>query len=280
MLKDAGFKVNCHIMPGLPGSSAARDIKMFKELFSNPNFQPDWLKIYPCVVVPGSALENIWRNKKFKPYTDKQMISLLAKIKPIIPEYVRVTRLYRDIPSNSILAGPKISNLREYVQREMHKNGLKCRCIRCREIKDFIVDPKNLELHIQRYEASDGLEYFLSFDDIKQNKICSLLRLRFPSNFFKKAGCAKHFLPELNNCAIIRELHTYGLQIPVSERGELAVQHLGLGRKLLTEAESLSRDAGFSHIAVISGVGARDYYKKFGYQLKSTYMIKKLVLGF
>ncbi|MBI5152461.1 tRNA uridine(34) 5-carboxymethylaminomethyl modification radical SAM/GNAT enzyme Elp3 [Candidatus Peregrinibacteria bacterium] len=108
MLKDAGFKVNCHIMPGLPGSSAARDIKMFKELFSNPDFQPDWLKIYPCVVVPGSALENIWRNKKFKPYTDKQMISLLAKIKPIIPEYVRVTRLYRDIPSNSILAGPKI----------------------------------------------------------------------------------------------------------------------------------------------------------------------------
>lgn len=279
LLKDAGFKVNFHIMPGLPHSTIAKDLCMFKELFSNPDFQPDWLKIYPCVVVPGSQLEKIWRNGKYKPYTDKQIISLLVKAKPMIPEYVRITRLYRDIPSNSILAGPKISNLREYVQKEMLKKGLKCRCIRCREIKNMAVDAQNLELRIQRYEASGGLEYFLSFDDVKHDKLCSLLRLRFPSNFFKYAGrtTQRHFLPELNNCAIIRELHTYGLQIPVFRKGESAIQHLGLGRRLLAEAENLAHNAGFRKIAVISGIGARDYYKKFGYKLsKMGYMIKSL----
>jgi len=268
MLKDAGFKINLHIMPGLIGSSISRDLKMFKELFENPDFRPDWLKIYPCVVVPGSKLAELWRNGKYKPYTDQQMIKLLAKAKTLIPEYVRITRLYRDIPSTSILAGPKISNLREYVNKEMIKNGLKCRCIRCREIKNMIVDPDNLEMRIKEFESSRGREFFLSFDDAKHDKLCSLLRLRLPY---------KTIFPELRNSAIIRELHTYGIQIPVNKRGERAVQHLGLGQKLLSKAEQIAINYGYRKIAVISGVGVRDYYRKFGYKLSAFgYMIKEL----
>ncbi len=267
MLKDAGFKVNCHIMPGLLGSTPKKDLQTFKELFDNPDFRPDWLKIYPCVVVPGSALARIWKNSKYKSYTDEQMINFLVKVKSLIPEYVRITRLYRDIPANSILAGPKISNLREYVQKEMLKKGLKCSCIRCREIKNTAVDPKNLEMRIKEFEASRGREFFLSFDDKKHDKLCSLLRLRLPY---------KTILPELCGAAIIRELHTYGLQIPVDEKGERVAQHLGLGKKLLVKAEEISRKHGYKKIAVISGIGAKDYYKKNGYKEFGTYMVRGL----
>ncbi|HBB02989.1 MAG: histone acetyltransferase, ELP3 family, elongator complex protein 3 [Candidatus Peregrinibacteria bacterium GW2011_GWF2_38_29] len=273
MLKDAGFKINCHMMPGLMGSDLRRDLKMFKELFDNADFRPDWLKIYPCVVVPGSVLANIWKNGGYKPYTDKQMIDLLVKVKSNLPKYVRITRLYRDIPSTSILAGPKLSNLREYAQKEMARKGLKCRCVRCREIKDEVINPENLEMKVLEFNASKGKEFFLSFDDVKKDKLCSLLRLRFPSS---KVKFDKNYLPELNGSTIIREVHTYGIQTPVDKKGSGA-QHLGLGRKLIEKAEEIAKNAGYKKIAVISGVGVRDYYKKFGYSLsKAGYMIKAL----
>jgi elongator complex protein 3 len=259
LCKDAGFKLNAHMMPNLYGSTPKKDYEMFEELFDDEDFKPDWLKIYPCLVLEGTVLEKLWEKGDFKPYTDKQLIKLLEKIKKIVPEYCRITRLYRDIPAESILAGSKLSNLRQYL-------NVDCRCIRCREIKGEPVDLKNLELKMREFASSGGKEFFLSFDDTKKDKLCALLRLRFPSD---------PFLKELKGASIIRELHTYGLQIPVSQKSSSA-QHIGLGKKLIKKAEEISFKNGYKKIAVISGIGVRGYYKKLGYRLSGTYMVKAL----
>lgn len=258
LLKDAGFKVLYQMMPNLPGSSVKRDLKMFKELFSNNRFKPDLLKIYPCALVKGAALYKLWKEKKYKPYIEKQMIDLIKSIKNIIPYYVRIQRIARDIPSHSIVAGPaKISNLRQIV-------GGYCKCIRCREVKENY-DPKE-ELHLfrQDYAASEGKEIFLSFENKSKTKLYSLLRLRLTSQ----------------NTAIIRELHTYGQSLEVrllagGQTSAASPQHKGLGRKLVQKAERITKkEFGSNSISVISGVGARGYYRKLGYGLKNTYMLK------
>ncbi|MBU1992886.1 MAG: tRNA uridine(34) 5-carboxymethylaminomethyl modification radical SAM/GNAT enzyme Elp3 [Patescibacteria group bacterium] len=262
LCKDAGFKINAHMMPNLYGSDPKRDYEMFELLFNDSDFRPDWLKIYPCLVLEGTALEKLWKQGKFEPYTDEQLIKLLEKIKAIVPKYVRITRLYRDIPAESILAGSKISNLRQML-------NVKCNCIRCREVRGAEVNLKNLKLNIYNYKASQGEEFFLTFDDVKNDKLCALLRLRFPFDYFIK---------ELKDAAIIRELHTYGLQIPISEKSSSA-QHLGLGKKLVKKAEEIAQKAGYKKIAVISGVGVRSYYRKLGYKLEGTYMVKNVYGG-
>lgn len=259
LCKDAGFKINAHMMPNLYGSNLKKDYEMFVKLFSDPDFRPDWLKIYPCLVLSGTLLEKLWRKGDYRPYTNKDLIGLLEKIKMIVPEYVRITRLYRDIPAESILAGSKVSNLRQFL-------NVKCRCIRCREIKDGNICVDNLKLNVNKYESSSGREFFLSFDDMRNDKLCALLRLRFPS------GC---FIKDLKGAAIIRELHTYGLQVPIDNKS-FAVQHLGLGKSLIKKAEELAKNDGYKKIAVISGVGVRSYYKKLGYRLSGTYMVKSL----
>lgn len=287
LLKDAGLKINYHMMPNLPGSSISRDKKMFREIFSNENFQPDILKIYPTVVVKNSELYQWWKRGKYKPYSDKQLLNLLIDIKKDIPPYVRIMRLVRDIPSQSIIAGSKISNLRQIIEQKTRQDTLRCRCIRCREIKDKTFAPKNLKLKRIDYPASDGKEIFLSFEDTKQDKLFALLRLRLPSEIFshKKSSFSAdwrirkdtHFIPALQNAAIIREVHTYGQLVPIAEKGKKNAQHIGLGKQLIAEAERISREEfGAKKIAVISGVGVRDYYRKLGYGLKDEYMIKNL----
>lgn len=274
LLKDAGFKINYHMMPNLPGSTINRDKKMFRELFNNENFQPDILKIYPTVVVKNSELYKWWRQGKFKPYSDKQLLDLLIDIKKYIPPYVRIMRLIRDIPAQSIIAGSKISNLRQIIEQKTRENILRCRCIRCREIKDKKFIPKNLELKRIDYPASGGKEIFLSYDDNTQDKLFALLRLRIPSEIFSHK---KHFISALQNAAIIREVHTYGQLVQIAKKGKENAQHIGLGKQLIAEAERISREEfGAKKIAVISGVGARDYYRKLGYRLKDEYMVKYL----
>ncbi|MEK7171409.1 MAG: tRNA uridine(34) 5-carboxymethylaminomethyl modification radical SAM/GNAT enzyme Elp3 [Patescibacteria group bacterium] len=273
LLKDAGFKISYHMMPSLPGSSVSRDIKMFKELFENPVFRPDMMKVYPCVVAPFSELEKWYKEGKFKPYTDKQLIKIILAIKKYFPRYLRVSRLYRDIPSQSIIAGSKVSNMRQVVHELMREKGIKCECIRCREIRGQQIEPKNIEFKIMDYSASGGREFFLSFDDTQSDKLCALLRLRFSS--YSLNG-KKHFIKELEGAAIIRELHTYGSQVPISEKDELATQHMGFGKRLVAEAEKIAVQNGYKKIAVIAGIGVREYYKKLGYKLDGTYMIKKL----
>jgi elongator complex protein 3 len=273
LLKDACFKVNAHMMPNLYGSTPQRDYEMMKELFDNPAFRPDWMKIYPTMVVPWSVLEKMHKRGEFTAYSDEELIELLVRIKPLIPEYVRVTRLYRDIPAPTIVDGSKISNLRQVVHDEMRKRGMApCRCIRCREIRGGLVDPKNLRMRVTEYDASAGKEFFIQWEDPVSDKICGFIRLRFPSQYYSGR---KHFMKELDGCALIRELHIYGMQIPLNDREEGASQHFGLGKSLLEKAETISRAFGFKKMAIISGVGVREYYRKWGYNLEGTYMVKK-----
>lgn len=280
-LKDAGFKICYQMMPNLPGSSLKRDEKMFKELFSNPNFQPDLLKIYPLALLKEAPLYKIWKAKKFKPYSFSQLKNLLEKIKKNVPYYVRIQRLIRDIPSSKVLAGgAKVSNLRQILAKEMKEKAKKCKCIRCREVREDYNLKEKLYLFRQDYQASGGKEIFLTFENKKRERLYSLLRLRIPSQYFEtrfynKTGFHRVF-PVLKKAAIIREVHTYGQLVPISEK-EIAPQHRGLGKKLIKEAEKIAKkEFGLKKMAVISGVGVRPYYRKLGYRLKETYMVKSL----
>jgi len=280
LLKDAGFKVCYHMMPNLPGSNIKKDEKMFQELFSNPDFQPDLLKIYPCLVLKEAKLYKFWQAKKYKPYSDKQLIRLLKAVKKDIPSYCRIQRLVRDIPSSSIVAGCKISNLRQVISSESKKEGWQCKCIRCREVKANYNPKEKLFLFREDYNASGGKEIFLSFEYKNREKLYSLLRLRIPSYAFQaledKPSQKKHFIPVLQDAAIIREVHTYGQLVPISKK-RIAPQHRGLGKKLIEEAEKIAKkEFSLKKIAVISGIGVRDYYQKLGYKLKDNYMIRNL----
>jgi len=266
LLKDAGFKINYHMMPGLLGSTVSKDFKMFQELFKNPDFQPDMLKIYPTVVTKNSELYEIWKSGNYKALTDKQFEKLIIKIKnEAIPAYTRIQRLIRDVPLPSIEAGPTVSNLRQLIEKESH-----CECIRCREIKGEYKLSDKIILDRIDYNASDGKEIFLQFVSPDKNKLYSLLRLRIPNH-------KNNFINALKNSAIIREIHTYGKLTDVNKKDKKSPQHIGLGKKLILEAERIAQDEfGMKKIAVISGVGVRNYYRKNGYRLQDTYMVKTL----
>jgi elongator complex protein 3 len=273
ILKDSGFKVLYHLMPNLMGSNPNLDKKCFEIVFSDEKFKPDWIKIYPTVVTKESRLYKFWKEKKYKPYDCKELIELLIEIKKNLPFWVRVTRIFRDIPSTKIVAGCKISNLREVVKKEMEKRGLFCHCIRCREVREKYDPKEKVYLFREDYEASGGKEIFLSFENKERTKLFSYLRLRIPSQIFEGK---KHFLPVLENSAIIREIQTFGEMVPIEKR-KVAPQHRGLGKKLVKEAEKIAKkEFGLKKIAVISGVGVRNYFSQLKYKLKDTYMIKRI----
>jgi len=270
LLKDAGFKVLYHIMPGLPGASPKKDLEVFDILFQNSAFQPDMLKIYPCVVVSQTELYHWFKEGKYVPYANSELLDLLIKIKGKIPPYVRLMRLFRDIPANYIQGGSKKSNLREIIREELERRGLACQCIRCREIRNQTPE-KNLTLKRINYEASQGREIFLEYID-SQDRIYALLRLRIPSYVFKKS---ESLFKVLGNSSIIREIHVYGVSTPLSNKGK--VQHRGLGKKLIEKAQEITqREFGLGKMAVISGIGVREYYRKLGFKLQETYMVKEL----
>jgi len=270
LLKNAGFKICYHIMPGLLGSKPKKDLEKFEELFSNSDFQPDMLKIYPCVVTKGSKLYKLWKQKKYKPYTDHELINLLIEMKSSVPPYVRINRIIRDIPSWQIEAGSKVSNMRQYIKTKMEEKGLKCQCIRCREIKKLRFKITDFRLIKRKYDASGSKEIFLSYEDVKQNKLAAFLRLRLPP--FK----IKEQLSVLKKSAIIREIHTYGQLVSINQKDKKATQHIGLGKKLIQEAERISKRDGYKKIAIIAGIGVRPYYRKLDYRLQDTYMVKSL----
>lgn len=285
LLRQAGFKVDLHFMPDLPGSTAKHDVEMYKLLFSDPGFKPDMVKIYPCTVIKSAPLYNWFKKGKYKPYSDKKLFEALIEMKINTPRYCRISRLIRDIPNPDIEAGNAITNLREELKEEMNKRGLKCNCLRCREIGHSnikTIKQKNNEtfktkLFIDKYETIGGEEYFLSFEDKKRTAVFAFLRLRIP-NRDKNYYDSKIFnlQPEIKDCAFIRELHTYGQLVEVGKNEKTASQHKGLGKKLVTEAEKIAKKNKFPKIAVISGVGVRGYYRKLGFKKIKTYMIKKL----
>jgi elongator complex protein 3 len=269
LLKDAGFKINYHMMPGLPGSDLKMDVAMFHQLFTNPDFQPDMLKIYPTVVVKNSALYAQWKKGKYSALTDKQFEKFILTIKnEIIPPYVRIARLVRDVPATSIVAGPIVSNLRQLIA---HRS--ECPCIRCREVRAGYDIKEKIILDRIDYDASDGKEIFLQFVSADKKKLFALLRLRIVD----KNSVAKN-IPALKDAALIREVHTYGKLTSIDKKDADSPQHIGLGKRLLLEAERIALDEfKLSKIAVISGVGVRGYYRKAGYKLQDTYLVKKLV---
>jgi len=291
LLKDAGFKVLYQIMLNLPGANLKKDEKVFEEMYENPNFQPDLLKIYPCALLKEAPLYKLWKQGQYKPYTEKQLITILKSIKKKIPFYVRIQRIARDIPSQRIIkGGAKILNLRQILAKEIKKEGWQCKCIRCREVREKYNPKEKIYLFREDYDASSGKEIFLSFESKNRGynpplagshlpkserapKLYSLLRLRIPSQIFNGG---KHFLPVLENSAIIREIHTYGQLVPLATK-KIAPQHRGLGKKLIKEAEKIvKKEFNLNKIAIISAVGTRAYFAKRGYQLRDTYMLKSI----
>ncbi len=270
LLKMAGFKIAYHMMPNLPGSTPTKDLQVYKKLFTDPKFQPDFVKIYPTVVTKNSILYRWWKQGKYKPYSDKQLFNLLLKIKLATPDRVRIIRLIRDIPGESIIAGNKITNLRQNLQKELKKREQACQCIRCREAGENIKNIKQAQLFTEKYQASGAEEYFLQYCSKDKEKLYAFLRLRLPE------PKEKNFIPEIDSCAMIREIHTYGRLIPLSSDKTKGVQHQGFGRQLMKKTEEIAKKNNFEKIAVISGVGVRGYYRQLGYRRQGSYMIKKL----
>lgn len=260
-LKDAGFKIGYHIMPGLPGSNIRKDLRLFKKMFSSEKFKPDQLKLYPCTVMPGSALEKWYWKGRYKPYSKEDTKKVLISMLKNVPRYCRVMRVMREIPPEYIVAGVINIDLRKDIEEELRKKNLKLKEIRYREIGFALRDKRevnmDLSLRITKYKASKGREYFLEIVN-KDDVLFGLLRLRL-----------------FDGKAIIREVHVYGQALKLGEEGKLG-QHTGLGKWLMSESEKIVKKLGIEKLSVISGIGVREYYRKLGYKLEDTYMVKYL----
>lgn len=300
-LRNYGFKIGYHIMPGLPGSNPKKDLEFFKKLFSDEKFKPDQLKIYPCQVMPGSELENWYWEEKYKPYTKKQIKDLLIKMLKLVPRYCRVMRIMREIPPEYIVAGTINIDLRKDIEKIFRQENAKLKEIRYREIGFALRENKqvnySLKLKTTKYKAACGEEYFLEIinsDDI----LFGLCRLRIFNDKLKKSlqlpsNPTSQQIQFINNQkisgrqrtkferakrAIIRELHVYGPAIEIGKKGKIS-QHRGLGKLLMSEAEKIAQKNNCKKIFVISGVGVRNYYKKLKYNLEKTwteFMVKNL----
>jgi elongator complex protein 3 len=273
LLRQNSIKVHYHWMPGLPGSSPEEDLRLSKILFDDERFRPDGIKIYPTMVIEGTELEKWYRQNIFQPYDNGVMLDLITRIKLEVPKYVRISRVLRDIPAKFIVGGLRDS-LRDPVKKRMQEMGLHCNCIRCREYGFRLRDKWQIgEPVLTRldYGASGGKEVFLSFED-SQETLFGLLRLRI-----QDIGVANLDDNIRKTVALIRELHVYGPELSLSQRDSTAAQHRGFGKALLREAEKISREEFEREwIAVLSGVGARGYYRSEGYELQGVYMVKKL----
>ncbi len=278
--RDSGLKITLHMMPNL-FSTPAEDIRMFQDLLSSPQFRPDALKIYPLLVLRGTPLYELWKKGIFAPYPEEDVISVLAEAKKIIPPYVRIQRIQRDIPAGLIQDGVIHGNLRELIHEKLRKEGKRCRCIRCREVghvikrnsSDIVLSDPEIKTRV--YPASGGEELFLSFEDTKNDVIFGFLRLRLPSDHAHR--------PEISetSSALVRELHVYGEAVGVGlipEKRPEIWQHKGLGKQLLHHAEEILSDKYEARqMLVTSGIGVRAYYRKLGFYRRGAYMAKDLL---
>jgi elongator complex protein 3 len=275
--KDAGLKIVYHMMPGMPGSNPQKDLASFKRIFRDSDFKPDMIKIYPCLAIAGTKAYEWYQKGTYQPYTTEEATSLIAEIKKTIPPWVRLMRVQRDIPARLILAGVKRSDVRELAQKKLKEIGSQCQCIRCREVGHRLAvnhvrpDLGKVKILTQQYNASEGKELFISVEDWENNVLLGYLRLRIPS--------AKTHRLEITTSpsAIVRELHVYGPLVPVGKHHDDAWQHRGFGSDLLKEAERIGReDFGLKKLLVISALGTRRYYMRFGYERDGVYVSKRL----
>ncbi len=269
LLRAAGFKIVLHWMPNLLGATLESDREDFARLWAG-GYAPDEIKIYPTQLLETAELYQYWQRGEYQPYTTEQLVNLIADIKPLIPEYCRVNRIIRDIPSIHVVEGNKRTSLRQDVHIEMQKRGTACRCIRCREVKGQVVNPDTLEFRDLKYNPSCAEEHFLSYNT-PENRLAGYLRLSFPSE-----NAPQLPIPELQDAALIREVHVYGQSLPVGSEHSGAAQHIGLGTRLLEQAAALARLKGKHHMAVIAAVGTREYYEKRGFKRCELYMVRDL----
>ncbi len=257
-LKNAGFKLGYHIMPGLPYSNPENDIELFKKIFDDERFRPDQIKIYPCQVIEDSPLARTHKIIGYKPYDENQTRDIIEKMMKIIPEYCRVMRIMREFPKEKLVDGLEKLDLRKDIEHDFRKDKSEIKEIRMREVGFNKPEDTNVSLKVMEYPASGGKEFFLQFVN-KEDILFGLLRLRIA-----------------NGKAIVRELHIYGHSVKIGEKEVDAAQHIGLGKKLLEKAEKITREHNINKLSIISGIGVREYYRKLGYDLEGFYMVKKI----
>ena len=274
LLKDNCFKVDIHLMPDLPGSSPEKDREMFEEVLTHPDFQVDHHKWYPTAVVDHTVIKRWYEEGRYRPYADidngRILFELLAEMYQRVPRWVRVNRIFRDIPKYEIIGGCDRPNLRQDLDKYMKDNGLHSNEIRSREVKINVIDMSKVQLFIRSYLSSGAMEYFISIEEPFKNLLLGFVRLRLTD------ATKTPDIGALRDCALIRELHVYGTIVKHQKNEDKRVQHHGIGKRLMNVAESLAREKGYNKIAVISGVGVRNYYRKIGYEKKGTYMVKRL----
>jgi elongator complex protein 3 len=279
ILRSFGFKIQIHWMPNLYGSTPDIDKLDIETIYKDKSYMPDEIKIYPCSIIETAELYDYWKAKKYSPYSEEELIDILIHAKSQVKKYSRINRVIRDIPSTYIMDGNKKTNLRQLVQIKMKERGLKCECIRCREIKDNSIG--DITYDIYEYETTKTFEKFLSYNTNNkspntgplESKLLGFLRLSIPKD-------KNHYLDELKNSALIREVHVYGQALGIhdisNQDSEKSAQHLGIGTKLLLKAEDIAKNNGFSRLSVISGIGTREYYKKRGFTIQDLYQTKIL----
>jgi len=270
LLRAAGFKIVLHWMPNLLGATLDSDREDFQRLWSDEDMRPDELKIYPTQLLKDTGLYHFWAQGEYKPYTTQELIALISELKLSIPRYCRVNRVIRDIPSGNVVAGNKRTSLRQDIQASLKERGLRCQCIRCREVRGRAVKPVELLREDLVYRAGGAEEHFLSLNTT-DDYLAGYLRLSLPGKTAPRTALAG-----LEDAAIIREVHIYGQSLTVGRTVEGAAQHAGLGSSLIEEAEEMAMDAGYPNMAIIAALGTRGYYRKLGYRLVGTYMVKKL----
>jgi elongator complex protein 3 len=275
LLRSMGFKIHGHWMANLYGSNPELDKLDYKNLFTELAFRPDELKIYPCSLLESAELMDYYADGRWKPFERDELVSVLVSVMKDTPEYCRLTRVIRDIPSTDIVVGNKMTNLREVAEKQADLEQVERREIRSREIKNDVIHSDDLVLDIITFETTMSTEYFMQYIRKSDRKIAGFLRLQLPkytqdqdNSYFPHP-----FYSELDNCAMIREVHVYGnvVDVGVSEAGR--AQHLGLGSKLIEKAKEIARDQNYKKLAVISAIGTRDYYSDRGFELDSLYQI-------
>jgi len=270
LLKDTGFKVTYHLMPGLPGSNFEKDFQNLRQVFEDERLKPDNIKFYPTQVVKNSLLADWYQKGIFKPIDEKYLLDLTLKFKKeIVKPWFRINRLVRDLTKNDLVVETFPSNFRQHLEEKLKEEGIRCLCIRCREIRSKKIKLP-IKLNVINYKASDGEEFFLEFVD-QDYQLLGYLRLRIPSYVLKNES---FFIKDLEGCALIREVHVLGFATPLSKKGK--VQHQGFGKKLIDEAITIAKKFNLSKIAVISSVGTREYYRNLGFKkvVEGEYLVK------
>jgi elongator complex protein 3 len=270
LLRAAGFKIVLHWMPNLLGATPGSDREDFQQMWTDPGLRPDEIKIYPCQLLANAELLAYWERGEYRPYTTDELVRLIADVKPAIPQYCRVNRVIRDIPSTNVVAGNRRTSLRMDVQAELRRRGQACGCIRCREVRSQAVSPDKLRLEELVYAAGGAQEHFLSYVT-EDDRLAAYLRLSMPGRDSPAPG-----LTEIEGAALVRELHVYGESLELGREAAGAAQHSGLGSRLMVRAEALAAANGYRRVAVIAALGTRGYYARLGYRLGETYMLKQL----